>query len=82
MVIMITLGTGIGSALFIDGTLVPNTELGHLKMGEHDAEHLAADSVRETERPVVEGVGEARRGVPRDGSRRCSRPTCSSSAAA
>jgi polyphosphate glucokinase len=48
LVIMITLGTGIGSALFIDGALVPNTELGHLKMGKHDAEHLAAESVRET----------------------------------
>src|SRR4051794_21251394 len=47
LVIMITLGTGIGSALFMDGDLVPNTELGHLKMGKHDAEHLAADSVRE-----------------------------------
>ncbi len=48
LVIMVTLGTGIGSALFIDGVLVPNTELGHLKMGKHDAEHLAAESVRET----------------------------------
>jgi polyphosphate glucokinase len=47
LVIMVTLGTGIGSALFIDGELVPNTELGHLKMGKHDAEHLAAESVRE-----------------------------------
>ena len=46
---MITLGTGIGSALFVDGTLVPNTELGHLKMGKKDAEELAADSVREDE---------------------------------
>jgi polyphosphate glucokinase len=47
LVIMITLGTGIGSALFMDGALIPNTELGHLKMGKRDAEHLAADSVRE-----------------------------------
>jgi polyphosphate glucokinase len=47
VVLMVTLGTGIGSALFIDGLLVPNTELGHLKMGKHDAEKLAADSVRE-----------------------------------
>jgi polyphosphate glucokinase len=44
---MITLGTGIGSALFVDGTLVPNTELGHLKMGKKDAEKRAAESVRE-----------------------------------
>jgi polyphosphate glucokinase len=47
LVIMITLGTGIGSALFMDGLLVPNSELGHLKMGKHDAEHVAAESVRE-----------------------------------
>src|SRR5262249_22894844 len=46
-VIMVTLGTGIGSALFVDGELVPNTELGHLKMGKHDAERIAAESVRE-----------------------------------
>ena len=31
---MVTLGTGIGSALFVDGELVPNTELGHLKIGK------------------------------------------------
>jgi len=49
VVIMVTLGTGIGSALFVDGTLVPNTELGHLRMGKKDAEKLASDSVREGE---------------------------------
>lgn len=47
VVMMVTLGTGIGSALFIDGKLVPNTELGHLTMGNKDAEQHAADSVRE-----------------------------------
>jgi polyphosphate glucokinase len=47
VVIMVTLGTGIGSALFLDGALVPNTELGHLKMGKKDAEQIAAESVRE-----------------------------------
>jgi polyphosphate glucokinase len=49
LVIMVTLGTGIGSAVFLHGELVPNTELGHLKMGKHDAEDLAAESVRESE---------------------------------
>jgi polyphosphate glucokinase len=49
VVIMVTLGTGIGSAVFLDGKLVPNTELGHLKMGKHDAERVAAESVREAE---------------------------------
>jgi polyphosphate glucokinase len=48
VVIMVTLGTGIGSAVFHGGVLVPNTELGHLKMGKRDAEDRAAESVRET----------------------------------
>jgi polyphosphate glucokinase len=47
VVMMVTLGTGIGSALFLDGRLVPNTELGHLEIGKKDAERHAADSVRE-----------------------------------
>jgi polyphosphate glucokinase len=49
VLILVTLGTGIGSAVFYEGVLVPNTELGHLRMGKHVAEHLAADSVREAE---------------------------------
>jgi polyphosphate glucokinase len=47
VVIMLTFGTGIGSALLLDGVLVPNTELGHLEIGGHDAESRAAASVRE-----------------------------------
>jgi len=46
-VLMLTLGTGIGSALFVEGRLVPNTELGHLKVRGKDAEQRAAESVRE-----------------------------------
>ncbi len=49
VVIMVTLGTGIGSAVFLDGALLPNTELGHLEMDGRDAEHLAAESVREAD---------------------------------
>jgi polyphosphate glucokinase len=49
VVILLTFGTGIGSALLIDGTLVPNTELGHLEFRGHDAEKRAAASVREDE---------------------------------
>ncbi len=49
VVFMVTLGTGIGSALIVDGTLVPNTELGHLEVDGYDAETRAADSVRERE---------------------------------
>ena len=47
VVFMITLGTGIGSALVHDGDLVPNTELGHLWLRGDDAEKWAAASVRE-----------------------------------
>jgi polyphosphate glucokinase len=49
VVAVITLGTGIGSALIVDGTLVPNTELGHLPLHHGDAEDWAAESVRESE---------------------------------
>jgi polyphosphate glucokinase len=51
VVVLLTLGTGIGSALVVDGVLIPNTEFGHLKMGrkQRDAERLAAESVRERE---------------------------------
>ena len=47
VVIMLTFGTGIGSALFIDGALVPNTELGHLELDGYDAESRAAASVKD-----------------------------------
>jgi polyphosphate glucokinase len=46
VVLMVTLGTGIGSALLVDGVLVPNTELGHLEIDGHDAESRAAESAR------------------------------------
>ncbi|MBA3875765.1 MAG: polyphosphate glucokinase [Anaerolinea sp.] len=45
-VIMVTFGTGIGSAIFIDGRLVPNTELGHLEIRGRDAEDRAAAIVK------------------------------------
>jgi polyphosphate glucokinase len=47
VVMMLTLGTGIGSALFVDGRLVPNTELGHMDIRGKEAEHRASDRVRE-----------------------------------
>jgi polyphosphate glucokinase len=46
-VLMLVLGTGIGSALFTDGILVPNTEFGHIEIRGKDAEKRAAESVRE-----------------------------------
>ncbi len=49
VVILTTLGTGIGSALITDGKLVPNTELGHLEIDGYDAERRAASSVKENE---------------------------------
>ena len=47
VVVMVTLGTGIGGALFVDGVLVPNSELGHLPLHHGDAEDWAAESIRE-----------------------------------
>jgi len=47
VVMMLTFGTGIGSALLIDGRLVPNTELGHLEIRGKEAEKRASDHARE-----------------------------------
>lgn len=46
VVIMTTLGTGIGTAVFHNGDLLPNTELGHLEMNGKDAETQAAESIK------------------------------------
>lgn len=46
-VVLLTLGTGIGSALFTDGVLVPNTEFGHLRLHGKDAESRASAKARE-----------------------------------
>jgi polyphosphate glucokinase len=45
-VMVLTLGTGIGSAIFVDGRLLPNTELGHLEVRGMEAEHRASAKVR------------------------------------
>lgn len=50
VVLMLTFGTGIGSGLFHDGVLVPNTELGHLLLDGEIAERRAAASARDRER--------------------------------
>ena len=47
LVILLTFGTGIGSAVIHNGTLIPNTEFGHLDVGGKEAEHRAASSVKE-----------------------------------
>lgn len=46
-VVLLTFGTGIGSAVFHGGVLVPNTELGHLELDGHDAEKRASSKVKE-----------------------------------
>jgi polyphosphate glucokinase len=45
-VMVLTIGTGMGTAVFIDGRLFPNTELGHLEMNGRDAEERVAESAR------------------------------------
>jgi polyphosphate glucokinase len=47
VIAVITLGTGIGTALIVDGRLVPNSELGHLPLHHDEAERWAAESARE-----------------------------------
>ncbi len=47
VILMITLGTGLGTAIFVDGKLVPNTELGHIEIRGKDAERRASDAVRQ-----------------------------------
>lgn len=47
VILVLTLGTGIGSAIFVDGHLMPNVELGHLEMKGKDAEKRASAGVRQ-----------------------------------
>jgi polyphosphate glucokinase len=49
LVLLTTLGTGIGSALVYRGVLIPNTEFGHLEIDGHDAESRAASSIKDKE---------------------------------
>jgi polyphosphate glucokinase len=46
LVIMLTFGTGIGTAFFMDGKLVPNVELGHLEVKGREAERWASERAR------------------------------------
>jgi len=50
LVILLTFGTGIGSALFLNGELIPNTEFGHMEFHGQDAEYTASARVRTEER--------------------------------
>lgn len=58
VVIMITIGTGLGTALFVDGNLVPNTELGHIEIRGKDAERRASDAARQKKDMSWEEWGE------------------------
>lgn len=49
VVLMLTFGTGIGSALFVDGHLVPNTEFGHIQVDGEDGERRASAAARKRE---------------------------------
>ena len=57
VVLMLTLGTGIGSALFMDGALVPNLELGHIEIRGKDAERRASAGARERRGLSVDAMG-------------------------
>jgi polyphosphate glucokinase len=50
VVLMVTIGTGLGTVLFTDGILVPNLELGHIELNGEDAEVRATDAARKREK--------------------------------
>jgi len=50
VVIIVTIGTGLGTALFTDGKLLPNAELGHIEINGKDAELLATDAARKRDK--------------------------------
>jgi len=80
VVILLTFGTGIGSALLLDGQLVPNTELGHLELDGYDAEKKASSAAKTT-RACRTNSGPRGCSDTFGTSRACSPPTCSWSAA-
>jgi len=47
VVLLVTIGTGLGTSLFTDGVLLPNTELGHIEINCEDAELMASDAARQ-----------------------------------
>ena len=49
VVLLVTVGTGLGTCVFTSGHLLPNTELGHIEINGKEAEHLASDAVRKKE---------------------------------
>jgi polyphosphate glucokinase len=58
IVMVVTLGTGLGTAIFTNGHLVPNTELGHIEIRGKDAERRASDAARQRKEMSWEEWGE------------------------
>jgi len=50
VVVIVTIGTGLGTAVFTGGKLLPNTELGHIEMNGKDAEQQASDAARKRDK--------------------------------
>ena len=64
LVFIITLGTGIGSAIFYDGVLIPNSEVGHLELQGREAEKWTCQRGSQAQKSEVEGVGLAGKHLP------------------
>lgn len=58
VILMLTLGTGIGSAIFVDGHLLPNVEFGHLELNGKEAEKRASAAVKDDKKLSWEEWGE------------------------
>jgi polyphosphate glucokinase len=58
VIVMVTIGTGLGTAVFIDGRLLPNTELGHIEIDGKDAELGASDAARKRDKLSWEKWGQ------------------------
>ncbi len=58
VVFLVTVGTGIGTAVFVDGHLFPNTELGHIEIRGKDAERRASDAARQRKQLTWEAWAE------------------------
>ncbi len=75
IVVLLTFGTGIGSAVIHNGILLPNTEFGHLEVGGKEAEHRAASSIKETQGLVLRAVDRgSHQGAHRRRERHLARP--------
>ena len=75
VVVMVTVGTGVGTALLNDGVLVANSELGHLEVNGKVADTWVSDADARGEAPLVEAVGRAARTRTSPSCTRCSGPS-------